>query len=72
LPLSPVDLSALAQRAITFVQPDADSQQIKLNLRLPESEVALSSDADLLQQVRSIFCRTAWSRLQRVVRLNSV
>lgn len=48
---SEVDLCALAQRSLTFVQADADNQQVKLILKLPESEVILSADPDLLQQV---------------------
>lgn len=46
-----VDLCALAQRAITFLQADADSQQIMLKLNLSEPGITLRADADLLQQV---------------------
>jgi two-component system sensor histidine kinase HydH len=48
---SKVDLCVLAQRSLTFIQADADSQQIQLNLKLPESELILTADSDLLQQV---------------------
>jgi two-component system sensor histidine kinase HydH len=49
--MTEVDLCALAQRAITFLQADADSQQVELRLNLPEPCITLKADADLLQQV---------------------
>jgi two-component system sensor histidine kinase HydH len=46
-----VDLCALAHHSLTFVQADADSQQITLSLNLPEAELHLYADPDLMQQV---------------------
>jgi two-component system sensor histidine kinase HydH len=46
-----VDLCTLSQRAITFIQTDADNQQVSLKLNLPETAVRLTADPDLLQQV---------------------
>ncbi|RLB66859.1 MAG: hypothetical protein DRH08_05155 [Deltaproteobacteria bacterium] len=48
---SEVNLCALAQRAIAFIQADADSRQIQMKLNLPDVDVILTADADLLQQV---------------------
>ena len=49
--LQPVDLRFLAQKALTFVQEEADNKQVELTLELPDAAIALSADPDLLQQV---------------------
>lgn len=46
-----VDLQTLLQRAIMFVQPDADNQQVQVKLTLPENGISWKVDPDLLQQV---------------------
>jgi two-component system sensor histidine kinase HydH len=46
-----VDLCGLMQKAVAFVQADADNQQVQLNLNLSESPVKVMADPDLLQQV---------------------
>lgn len=46
-----VDLCVLMQRAVAFIQADAENQQVKLNLDLPEMALLITADADLLQQV---------------------
>ena len=46
-----VDLCSLARRAIVFIQPDADSHGIELKLDLQQSEIRVSADPDLLQQL---------------------
>jgi two-component system sensor histidine kinase HydH len=46
-----IDLCALTQRAITFIQADADSQRVRLKLNQPKSDLKVSADPDLLQQL---------------------
>lgn len=46
-----VDMGELLNRAIVFVQPDADHQQVSLQLSLATPEMTWPADADLLQQV---------------------
>jgi two-component system sensor histidine kinase HydH len=46
-----IDLCALTQRTITFIQADADSQHVRLKLNQPKSDLKVSADPDLLQQL---------------------
>ena len=47
----PVDFGELLNRTIVFIQPDADHQQVSLQLSLATPEMTWPADADLLQQV---------------------
>lgn len=47
----PVEFPPLARKALTFVQAEADSQQIILDLDQRDTELSLHADPDLLQQV---------------------
>ena len=49
--MAEVDLCALSQRALTFIQADADSQGVRLKLNLPNANIKVSADPDLMQQL---------------------
>ena len=46
-----IDLRSLLEKTLTFVQDDIVSKQIELNLHIPETDLKLYADPDLLQQV---------------------
>ena len=49
--LKPFNLRTLLKRAVTMIQADADHQQVKIGLQLPDAPLELIADPDLLQQV---------------------
>ncbi len=46
-----IDVNSIAQKCLTFVQEEADSKGVELEVQFPESELSLHADPDLLQQV---------------------
>jgi two-component system sensor histidine kinase HydH len=49
--LSVTGFRSIAQKCLTFVQEEADSKGVELKLQIPESDLRLYADPDLLQQV---------------------
>lgn len=49
--MKPFDLCPLLKRSVTMVQAEADNQQVKIDLQLPDAPLELIADPDLIQQV---------------------
>lgn len=48
--LTEIDLRELLTKSATFIQPEIESNQIDFHLNLPETEICISADPDLILQ----------------------